>query len=387
MANSIKDLRELPEIDMLKDFGITLSGIQEAMVSDYESKYEEITGKKMPLYPGNPKRMELDAISGQIYQAYQYGAYLFKQNFLKYMTMPVLKNWGGNIGYAESNLKAATCTVEFKIDDAMERNVVIPKGTRVTAGDDVYFATDEECIIYPGELSVKCLTTCTEEGIVGNDYAVGQINGIADPVAYVSEVANVDISAGGQDEYDIETLREKTYLFPSTYSTAGPIDAYEYFVKKYSTDIISTSILTNNETSTVMIYILLSEGKIPDKDYCDKVLKYIEETKNFPDTDKVEVLQPKAVEYRIKGKYYVSTSKRDTKNIIDQAMQEAVKKFCEETHSHLGQDINPDMLVEYTRRAGAKRIILEEPVYQKLDATQVAICAGIDFESAGLEDD
>ena len=71
MANSISDLDNLPEINLLEDLGITLEALQEEMVADYQDKYEEITGKETLLYPGNPKRLILNVIAGEIYQAYE----------------------------------------------------------------------------------------------------------------------------------------------------------------------------------------------------------------------------------------------------------------------------------------------------------------------------
>ena len=85
MADSISDLENLPEINFLEDLGITLESIQEEMVADYQDRYGEVTGKEQPLYPGNPMRLMLNVIAGEIYQAYEYMSYVFKQNFIKYM--------------------------------------------------------------------------------------------------------------------------------------------------------------------------------------------------------------------------------------------------------------------------------------------------------------
>ena len=40
MADSISDLDNLPEINFLGDLDITLEGIQEEMVADYQDRYE-----------------------------------------------------------------------------------------------------------------------------------------------------------------------------------------------------------------------------------------------------------------------------------------------------------------------------------------------------------
>lgn len=94
MANSIEDLEALPPIDMLEDDGITLEGIQEEMIADYQDAYLQYTGEEVTLYPANPKRLELGVIAGQIYRAYEFASYLFNQNFIRYMEDDVLWNWG-----------------------------------------------------------------------------------------------------------------------------------------------------------------------------------------------------------------------------------------------------------------------------------------------------
>lgn len=43
MADNISDLDSLPEINLLEDLDITLEGLQEEMVADYQDRYEEGT--------------------------------------------------------------------------------------------------------------------------------------------------------------------------------------------------------------------------------------------------------------------------------------------------------------------------------------------------------
>lgn len=387
MANSIEGLEALPDIDLLADEGITLEAIQEEMTADYQERYSESTGTELTLYPSHPRRLELNVIAGQIYQVYELAEYLFKQNFIRYMDDDILRNWGANLGFSESNLSAARCTLEFSVNEVLGFPVTIPAGTRATAGDDVYFATDADCQIEAGEASVTVMATCTEKGAAGNDYAVGQIDILVDSVLNVSSVKNADVSSGGGDEYSGDELRERIYMFPSTFSVAGPRDAYEYYVKAFSDDIVSVNIVTEKETATVKIYIMLSEGRIPDTEYCRRVSQYLLELKRFPDTDKIEILPPEVVEYKLSAAFYVSTSGRDTEAVIREAVSEAAEAYREYEHSNLGYDINPDIFKEYARVAGAKRTEVHEPVFTQLSENQIALCSGIELEYGGLEED
>lgn len=386
MANSIEDLEALPDINLLEDEGVTLEGIQEEMISDYQEAYKQYTGEEITLYPANPKRLEMNVIAGQIYQVYEFASYLFNQNFIRYMEDDVLWNWGANLGFAGSNLRAAVCTLEFGLNEALEYDVIIPAGTRATAGDDVFFATNEVCTIAAGETSVTAQASCTEKGSKGNDYVVGQINLLADSVVNVSYVKNVDASAGGGDEYSGDELREKVFLFPSTYSVAGPEDAYVFYTKLFDKNIIAVNVVTNKEDSTVEIYIMLSDGEVPDEMYCKKVLDYLVNLKRFPDTDKVSVYAPEVIPYELEATYYISSSNKDTEKTIRESVEESVEAYIRNQYENLGFDINPDIFKEYARVAGAKRTVVVSPVYKRLEENQIAICNNVTLKYGGLED-
>lgn len=387
MANNVDALQNLPEIDFLSDLNITQETIAQEMIEDYQNKYEELTGKEITLYPANTERLKMQIVAGEMYQIYEYISYLFSQNFIQYMDREVLENWGATLGYMQTNIKAATCILQFKVNDVLDFDVEIPAGTRTTAGDDVYFATDESCMLKAGENFVEVSATCTEEGTIGNDYVAGQINVLADPVLNISNVENCTTSQGGQDEYDDEALRENIFLFPSTYSTAGPNAAYEYFVKSYSTEIISVNIVQNNVTAEVDIYIMLADGKVPDEQYCKAVVDYLVGLECTPADDKIYVKAPEVVRYRITGKYYIAKSNRENEALIKESVLEAANYFVSECHENIGNDIIPDKLIELTRIAGAKRLELTSPDFIQVSETQIAICDGIELSYGGLEDD
>lgn len=387
MANNVDALQNLPEIDFLGDLNITQETIAQEMIEDYQNKYEELTGKEITLYPANTERLKMQIVAGEIYQIYEYISYLFSQNFIQYMDREVLENWGATLGYMQTNIKAATCILQFKVNDVLDFDVEIPAGIRATAGDDVYFATDESCMLKAGENFVEVSATCTEEGTIGNDYVAGQINVLADPVLNISGVENCTTSQGGQDEYDDEALRENIFLFPSTYSTAGPNAAYEYFVKSYSTEIISVNIVQNNVTAEVDIYIMLADGKVPDEQYCKAVVDYLVGLECTPADDKIYVKAPEVVRYKITGKYYIAKSNRENETLIKESVLEAASYFVSECYSNIGNDIIPDKLIELTRIAGAKRLELTAPNFTQIADTQIAICDGIELSYGGLEDD
>lgn len=386
MAKTIDELENLPDINLLEDDGITLEGIMEQMITDYQEDYKKNTGGEITLYPANPDRMKLNVMAGQIYQIYEFIEHKFKQNFIRYMTESSLKNWGATLGFSESNEKMAKVMLEFGVYDALDFDVVIPEGTRATAGDDVYFATDVDVILSAGECSVPVNATCTVPGTVGNDYVPEQISTIVDSIPYISYVTNISTSSMGEDEYDLESLREQIYLYPATYSVAGPEDAYISWVKKYDPDIIDVKVVTD-ENSCVNIYIMLKDGVLPIQAYCDGVEKYLKELRKFPDTDKLSVLPPDVIEYAVYGTYYISSGNKSNEDIIKVSVQEAGDAFVKIQYESLGKDINTDILVEYVRVAGAKRIEISSPGFMRLEKSQIAICTSCELRYGGLEDD
>lgn len=387
MANSVNDLDNLPDITLLEDLGITLEELKNQAIIDYQDDYEKTTGEEIVLYPGNRDRLLLNVMAGMVYQAMEISEYEFKQNFIQFMDEEVLKNWGANLGFHESNLKASTCTVEFSISNSLGFDVSIPAGSRVTAGDDVYFATDYDAVIPAGETAVNVSCTCTEEGSVGEGYAPGQIDMMADPLINVSGVRNVDFSSGGSDDFELDDLRERIYLFPSTYSTAGPEDAYIELAKEYDSNIVSVECITNKDTATVEMYVMLVDAVVPDNIYCERVKEHILHSGRIPDTDNLVVYPPDVVEYELHAKYYISEKNKDTEAIIRESVEDAAYTFSIQNSEQIGLDINPDIFIGYARVAGAKRVEISSPVYQPVGRSQIAICSSILLEYGGLEDD
>ena len=67
-SNEIQKLYDLPEISFIDD--ITFDEILEEMISDYESFYEEKTGQKITLRPGDKEYIHIRIEAAQYYQMY-----------------------------------------------------------------------------------------------------------------------------------------------------------------------------------------------------------------------------------------------------------------------------------------------------------------------------
>ena len=377
-------LDNLPDISILEEENITLEGLQSEMIADYEQAYKEETGEAISLYPGNERRIELLVVAGALYQLAVIMNERYRMNFLQNMYGDALRSWTANFGFTDSGKKRASVRVRFFGSKIQDVAVGIPAGTRVTAGDNVFFETAEYAEIAAGEEYADVTAICTTDGTSGNGYRIGQIAMIVDPVNMVGRVENITVSDGGHDEYTDEELRALILDLPSTYSTAGPEEAYIQMIKGYSERIVSVR-RVRSEDAIVRLCIMCADGEVPDENYCAQVQQYIMSLKRTPDTDKIEIIAPEVVAYELDVTFYISDERKDIAESIKNNVEDAVESFVRHMQENIGYDINTDLLRAYANAAGARRILIESPEYQIISENQIAICTKKNMKYGGLE--
>lgn len=385
MANEIQKLYNLPEISFIE--GITYEGILNEMVADFETKYTEETGRKIKLRPGDKEHIHLRVLAGQYYQMYQQLDYAAKMNLLKYSKGDFLKHLGAFKKTFIQEPRAAAVKVRFTLSEVRKDVIYIPEGTRVTAGDGVYFATDDYAEVAAGESYADVTCTCETAGDIGNNYQPGTIEIIVDPVPYVKSVVNVTKSDGGSGEESEESFRERIFLAPSSYSVAGPADAYEYWVKQYNSAVIEDVKIYEPVEAVVDIRILLQGGALPSETFCSGCLQYLKDNPIIPLTDNNYVLPPDVVGYDLKATYYISRSDINNVKSIQDSIEAAKDTYLNWQRTKIGRDLNPDALIEFVRAAGGKRCVIESPVFTVIPETSVAQEKTVEFVYGGIEDD
>ena len=385
MANEIQKLYNLPEISFIE--GITYEGILNEMVADFETKYTEETGRKIKLRPGDKEHIHLRVLAGQYYQMYQQLDYAAKMNLLKYSKGDFLKHLGAFKKTFIQEPRAAAVKVRFTLSEVRKDVIYIPEGTRVTAGDGVYFATDDYAEVAAGESYADVTCTCETAGDIGNNYQPGTIEIIVDPVPYVKSVVNVTKSEGGSGEEPEESFRERIFLAPSSYSVAGPADAYEYWVKQYNSAAIEDVKIYEPVEAVVDIRILLQGGALPSETFCSGCLQYLKDNPIIPLTDNNYVLPPDVVGYDLKATYYISRSDINNVKSIQDSIEAAKDTYLNWQRTKIGRDLNPDALIEFVRAAGGKRCVIESPVFTVIPETSVAQEKTVEFVYGGIEDD
>ena len=105
MDDLLKSVNDLPDVSFIDND--TLAAIMQRLVSNYEKKYREVTGKAVSLGAADPARIQLYAIALDLYQIEQYVDRAGKQDLLKYSYGEFLDNLAGGRGVHRQQAAAA----------------------------------------------------------------------------------------------------------------------------------------------------------------------------------------------------------------------------------------------------------------------------------------
>lgn len=370
-----------------------MTKIQEQLINLYTT----ITDRT--LAAADPIRLFLNCIAYVIIMQRNSINYSAKMNLLRYAVDNFLDEIGYNIGVDRLPATKAVTTIEITLSKQAETTTIIPKGVRVTPGDNIFFELVDNATINVGKTTTTAKAQCTIAGNIGNGYIPGQINKIVDRLPFTAEMVNTTTSEGGTDVESDDAYRERIHLAPEKFSVAGPTGAYEYWAKSAST-LISDVLVNSPTPGVVNIYVLLQNGELPEEEILNQVKEVCNDYKIRPLTDEVKVLAPETVNYQVNLTYWISKDDQYQELALRQKIEDAVQEWILWTKSKIGRDINPSELIRKMVVAGAKRVDVVSPVYTKVlngkyqvsshsvDSVQVAILQGeANVAYGGLEDD
>lgn len=370
-------LSDLPDIDFV-------NMDKEQVEAEIFELYTSCTGRT--LAKGDPIRLFVLAITNIVILQLNAINYTGKQNLVKYAEGNNLDHLGVLVGVERLQAMAANTTIRVTLSEVRNVNTLIPKGTRVTAGDNIYFATDDNLIIEAGEMTADVTASCLSAGEIGNGYAVGEIKTIVDPLPYVQSMVNTTVSSNGAEIEDDDSFRNAIVEAPEGFSVAGPEGAYIYHTKRVS-DLIADVAVISPTPGEVNIIPLLVNGEIPQTEMLNLIDETVNDKRVRPLTDKVIVKLPTEIKYSIDLKYYISKENESLATSIQQKIDEAIDSFILWQKSKLGRDINQSELISRIVAAGAKRVEVTSPVYTKIEPTQVAVLETNNSSLGGIEDE
>lgn len=281
----------------------------EAITNEWIALYEEKSGKV--LQPAQIERLMIDT-----------GAYrenllriqiqkIAKENLLSYAPLDILEHIGEPLGVKKLLANCALTTLRFAVDEALEFDYIIPKGTEVETKDGLFvFETKADGILREGDLFVDVDAICETAGIAGNNYILKSINNLITPLSYISNVENTVVSYGGADDEDVENLRERIRQAPESFSNAGSKGAYKYHTLSAHQSITDVAILSPTP-GVVEVYPLTKTGN-PTADILEIVQAYLSDDKVRPLTDLVRVKSPEKIEFELKANITLFTDADST---------------------------------------------------------------------------
>jgi len=346
--------------------------------------YEAIT--KTKLFPGDPVRLFLYSLCDLIIQQRVLINHSGLQNLLRYAAGPMLDHIGAGSYTPRLQETPARTTQRFHLSAPQNSAGIIPTGTRVGPGNDLFFVTTEVVEIPAGSLYVDTAVECLEYGTIGNGYMPGQLDILVDPLPYINRVSNITETAGGTDTEDDDSYRERIYISPEKFSTAGPTEGYEYWARTAHPGI-SNVMVWSPAAVEVEIRVLMKNGELPSQEIIDAVYAAVNERERRPLTDKVSVLAPGTVSYDINMKYWIDSSRSTEASQIQSAIQRAISDYVIWQKSKIGRDLMPSELTRVVMNAGARRVDVSGPLYTPIDKTDVAVADQIIVNYGGMESD
>lgn len=333
-----------------------------------------------PLYPGDERRIFGEALVSLIVSIFNMVNDACKQKMLDYARDEVLDALGARTATKRIEPAFASTTMRFSMKSAVTSNVIIPKGTRITPDNAVYFSTNEAVVIEAGSTYSDVEATCETSGESYNGYNVGTICQLVDLIPYVDNVENVTVTDGGDDgepytDAGNDKYRERIRLSVSKMTTAGPKESYRYYALSADASIVDVSITSPNP-GEVLIVPICTGGAIPDEDVLTAVENTCSADKVRPMTDLVTVRVPEQVTYDINIKYYTTEDNESECVATIEGDGGAVDLYKSWQNTALGRDINPDklraLILSPASGIGATRVDVVSPSYTVVGETQVA---------------
>lgn len=308
-----------------------------------------------------------------------------------------------NSFFDTKRLKAtkASCNGKVILSEVQKKDIVIPSGTKITSDGIRIFEIKEGYIVKAGEKEVDVKLISTSTGERYNGIEIGNINHIIDPIAYVSQIYNTEISKEGSDIEDDKSYRERARLEMESKSCAGPEGAYEYYA--YSADnSISAIKVVSPSPGIVKILVVVDNGESPSDEILKKVYDECSPRDRRPLTDKVETGTPEIVEYDIELTYYLDKNFPTYEGKWRKAIEGenfdyesgAVRTFINWQQEDIGRSINVEELkfqilnsaiyeADNRTLSGVRKLIINSPGYDNIEEIQLAKVKNINVTYGG----
>lgn len=360
------------------------------MIALYEETQKAAGRDNYKVHPGSPERIFISWMAAVIVQQRSLINDIAKMNVPRYAAQSENEDYLDSLAEIFKDTERlpaspASATFRFYISEPQEQSTIIPAGTRISFDGVIMFATSEVLEIKAGETSGEVEAVCTQPGTVGNGLVAGQVEEVVDLFDHYWKVENITTTSGGAEKEDNASYYERMRDSMESFSTAGPINGYIYWTKTISSAVLDVAV-TSPEACCVDVRVILRDGQ----ETTETVLKEIEEALNASDirplTDIVTVSAPDTVEFSVDVTFWIAQPNKDSATAIEREVRAAVDNFITWQTSKMGRDINPSYLVQMMMEAGAKRVEIRQPTFQKVEDIAVGKLQSEAVLNGGLED-
>lgn len=307
-----------------------------------------------------------------------------KQQFLVFALGKALDAYATTFALDRLPASGAVADFEFKLSTILPNAYLITAGTQITNGL-IIFETTEAVSIPAGEKIAYVRGVCLEAGTTGNGYLEGQINVLVNPLPYIESVKNITVTAGGADEESDAAYAERLHKVTNSITTAGPIESYKFWAKSASAAIADVQVFTPTPCH-VQVFLILQNGELPTDTVRDLVYDVLNKEEIRPLGDLVEVLAPERVPYNVNLEYFINNEDKTRAVTIQSKVAEAVQSYLLWQKEKIGRDVVPDELISAIVKAGAKRVVVHEPVFTVLQDYQIAQDEDVKIIFSGFEE-
>lgn len=353
------------------------------ILADMKSMYETLSGKT--LLDGQLESILIRTFAYRETELRTIANHAAKMNLLRFSTAPYLDAIGERVGVNRLPASAAVCTIKLTFTPG-HGNFILPKGIRIQPISGVaVFATDEE--VHVDTLSDEYLVTatCLTEGTIGNGIGINELVVILDPQPYLLSAQNIDITSGGSEQESDEELRERIRLAPSTFSTAGPDEAYKYWAKTANPQIGDVTVTSLNP-GEVNVFVLMKDGTLPNTTILEQVEDVLNDKKRRPLTDTVIVDKPDHIDYQIEVELTAITGSIASE--IEAQVQAALEQYAKERGARMGYDIVVSKIKALCSIPGVYDVDVIKPTQNiEIGVGEASICTGVTVSVTGYSDE
>lgn len=261
--------------------------------AQFKAKFEAVSGRT--LYPAQTEMFLIEVAAyalSLLNEAAQNGVL---QNTVVFAEGRHLEDRAANVSTFKLLAQPSVTTLEFRLSAVRLIDTVIPRGTRVGAGNVVTFATDADLVIPSGMLAASVSATAETAGATWNGLSIGAVTDILDPVAFVTSAANTSVVSGGTDIEDPERFRLRAANALFTIAKAGPKNGYREHVKAVNPEIVDVEVI-RPEPGSIDIYPLMKTG-LPSAELKVDILDYLDPETLRPMGDHVTIRDPEPVRF------------------------------------------------------------------------------------------